>query len=68
MALYIDNCVPKLSVSDISHSSDAPLGAIVNLVGRYLWLATLSQGLELVGGLGDTGKFFRRRLALLRIC
>ena len=68
VALYIDNCAPKLSVSNILHLSDAPLGAIVNLMGRYLCLATLSQGLELVGGLGDTGKFFRRRLALLRIC
>ena len=68
VALYIDNCTPKLSVSNISCSSDAPLGAIVNLMGQYLCLATLSQGLELVGGLGNTGKFFRCRLALLRIC
>ena len=46
VALYIDNCAPKLSVSDISRSSDAPLGSIVDLIGRFLGLATLSQGWE----------------------
>ena len=50
LALYIDNCAPKVSVFDISCLSHRPLGSIVDLVGRYIGLATLSQGFEACWG------------------
>ena len=67
-ALYINNCASKPSVFDISHSSDAPLGLIVDLVGWFLGLVTLSQGWEAWWGARVTlVSFFVAALHLLTI-